>query len=195
MTSRRTLILLTAALLVPSSAACGGEDTTEAASITTVDEPTTTPSTTSAPETTTTTARDLTLTATASGCQAVGAAAVDEPAGLHLDLAEWSVTPTGAAPDGGRTSVEVTNLGAVGHEVVIVRGASSEELTIPEDSVDLDALPDGATVVGEIKAVAAGATCAATFDLPADDYVFLCNIAHADPGHVERGMLVDLTIA
>jgi len=188
----RTMLRTTTAILALSLAVGCGDDTSSTATA----EPGGRASTTAEPTTTTTSTMTTVLppTTTAGGCTAVDALAIDEPSQLHLDLAEWSVTPTGALPVGGRTSVEVTNVGAAGHEVVIVSGAQAADLTIPENSADLSTLPEGARVVGQINAVASGATCAATFDLAPGDYVLLCNIAHGDPGHIERGMVVDLTI-
>jgi hypothetical protein len=103
-----------------------------------------------------------------------------------------SLTPTAIAP-GKVTFVAVDN-GQATHELVLIKGATIDDLTIDEDGLDRDELPDGAAQVAEIEPIPPGQTCTGTFELSADDFVVLCNIVEGDTSHANEGMVTSLTV-
>ncbi len=114
---------------------------------------------------------------------------------LSVQLAEWSVTVDGSA-DSGDVSITADNVGAEAHELVIVKGLSISELEGFLDETGFvveDDLPEGA-FIGEIEEFAAGTSDDGTFNLPAGDYVFFCNIVEEeDDGSYESHFLEGMT--
>ena len=114
-------------------------------------------------------------------CEPVGDGGGTE---VVVTLDEFSVAAEPASVAAGAVTFDVRNDGEEPHELVVVRAASTSELTVVEGRVDEDALPAGA-FIGEVEAFAAGETCEGTFDLAAGTYVLFCNIAETEDGHLE----------
>jgi hypothetical protein len=90
-------------------------------------------------------------------------------------LVEWGIGADVRTLSSGRRTISAVNLGHEVHELVVVRATSARDLPAqPDGSVDEAALGD--TLVGEIADVPPGATRRKVFDLPAGDYVAICNI-------------------
>jgi hypothetical protein len=108
------------------------------------------------------------------------------------------VTPDAKTVDAGNVEFHTTNDGAEAHELVIVRGAKPDDLTIGTDGLDEDDLPDGAEVLGEIEPFnGKGTVCAATFALEPGDYTLLCNVVETsgdEEVHAKKGMVTGLTV-
>ncbi len=124
----------------------------------------------------------------------------DDDNSLSVQLAEWSVTVDGEA-SAGDVSISAENVGAEPHEVVIVKGLSPVELEdyLDETGFVVEAdLPDGA-FVGEIEEFDAGEEDDGTFNLPAGEYTFFCNIVEEEGGgwesHFLEGMYTSVTIS
>jgi hypothetical protein len=105
---------------------------------------------------------------------------------------EISLTPTTVAP--GKVTFVAVNNGQATHELVLVKGATIDDLTIDDNGLVRDALPDGAAQAGEIEPIPAGQTCTGTFELSADDFVVLCNIVEGGTSHANEGMVTSLTV-
>ena len=134
--------------------------------------------------------------AASEGCQVVGGVAGAGDTEIQVTLSEWAIVAD-AEVAAGTVTFETANEGEEPHEVVIVRGATPDELEIGDDGLDEEALPDGAEVVGEIEPFAGGETCTGTFELEAGDYALVCNIVddHGHGAHAAEGMVTGLTVS
>lgn len=141
---------------------------------------------------------------TSAGAGASGSAAsACEPVGdgggakVAVTLDEWSVTAVPTTAPAGKVTFDVRNGGAEPHELVVVRGVASDDLSVVDGKVDEAALPDGA-FIGEVEAFPAGETCSGTFELAAGSYTLFCNIVEEHEGqpesHFEEGMVTTLEV-
>lgn len=91
-------------------------------------------------------------------------------------LTEWSVKAPTNPIRAGNVMVAASNRGHETHELVIVHISSAAALPTKSDgSVDEDKIAES-DKVGEMADIAAGKTVTKAFDLPAGNYVALCNI-------------------
>jgi hypothetical protein len=95
----------------------------------------------------------------------------------------------------GTITLQVRNRGTKPHELVVVRGSTAEKLQLVNGTLDEDHLPAGASIVGRIEPLASDATCTVAFELPAADYVLLCNLVDGKEHHAGEGQVADLTVA
>jgi hypothetical protein len=115
------------------------------------------------------------LTAAACG-NSTTASRAPQPSADSFVLTEWSVTVPTNPIHAGSFNVTASNQGHETHELVIVRAANAAALpTKPDGSVDEDKIPES-DKVGEIAGVSAGKEVTKAFNLPAGNYVALCNI-------------------
>jgi uncharacterized cupredoxin-like copper-binding protein len=152
-------------------AACGSDDTDTDASATTAAGP---------PE-----------------CEILGGTEADAVAEVHVTLDEWKIE---AGPDtvaAGAVTFETTNVGEDDHELVLVKGAKPDQLSVTADGLDEAALPAGAEVLGEIEGFPGGEECEGTFELTAGDYALVCNIVEASEheAHAQLGMVTAFTVS
>ena len=106
------------------------------------------------------------------------------PPVVEVGLAEWHVSADPIFVSPGEITFNTSNEGGLPHELVVLRtdiGAGS--LPVSDAKVDLAAAGE---VIGEIETdmLPAGGSASATFNLPAGNYVLLCNV----PAHYEQGM-------
>lgn len=118
---------------------------------------------------------------------------------VAVDLDEWSVAAMPETVPAGEVELTASNVGEAPHEMAIVRRSAAGDLPTDEDgAVDEDALDEDA-VVGRVERLASGDEGAVTVDLPAGDYVLLCNLVHRDgqivESHYQFGMASDFTVA
>jgi hypothetical protein len=113
-----------------------------------------------------------------------------------VTLDEWKITPDTTTVAAGVIEFEAMNEGEDDHELVIVKGASPDQLTITEDGLDEEALPEGAEVLGEIEGFPGGEECAGHFELAAGDYSLVCNIVEEseNEAHAHDGMVTAFTV-
>ena len=130
------------------------------------------------------------------GCTVVGGVEGAGDETVAVTLSEWAIEAD-AEVAAGAVTFDATNEGAEPHELVLVRGATPDELEIGDEGLDEAALPDGAEVLGEIEPFAGGETCAGTFELEAGDYALVCNIVEASEheAHAAEGMVTGLTVS
>jgi hypothetical protein len=114
------------------------------------------------------------------------------------ELTEFAITLDQTSVAAGLVSFEFENVGAEPHEVAIFRdGDPTTYPTTGDGAADDAALADD--LIGEIEPFATGVTCAGTFDLPAGEYVLLCNIVEEEESgehesHFAEGMYTRLTV-
>jgi hypothetical protein len=135
-------------------------------------------------------------TAAETECEIVGGtdAVADTEVGVVLD--EWTIKADTDTVAAGNVTFEAVNEGEDDHELVLVKGAKPGDLTITEDGLDEEALPEGAEVLGEIEGFPAGDTCAGVFELTAGDYALVCNIVEESEheAHAMEGMVTAFTV-
>lgn len=128
-------------------------------------------------------------------CEPVGDGGGTE---VKVALDEWSVAAQPATVPAGKVTFDVENVGEEAHELVVVKAASTAELTVVEGKVDEEALPEGA-FIGEVEAFPADQSCEGTFDLEPGTYILFCNIVEEHEGapesHYEEGMVTTFTVA
>ena len=136
--------------------------------------------------------------AEAGECVLVGNTEDEAASEVHVALDEWSIAPDADSVAAGVVEFEAVNEGEHPHELVIVKGATPEELTIGPEGLDEEALPEGAEVLGEIEGFPGGQTCAGHFELAAGDYSLVCNIVEEHDGateaHATMGMVAPFTV-
>jgi hypothetical protein len=99
-----------------------------------------------------------------------------KPSADAFVLTEWSITAPTNTIHAGNVNVTASNRGHETHELVIVRANNAAGLpTKPDGSVDEDKIPE-TDKVGEFTDLAAGKNATKAFDLPAGNYIALCNI-------------------
>ena len=132
------------------------------------------------------------------GCTEVGAGRLED-AEVHVELDEWTVAPDADSVPAGAIKFEITNAGADEHELAIARAASAGALPLAEDdTVDIPALEDEGSFVGEVEAFPPGEECSGVFDLEPGDYVLFCNLIHEEEdgveNHFQEGMATELRV-
>ena len=106
---------------------------------------------------------------------------------VAVTLSEWDIVAEPATAAAGDVTFNVENVGAIPHEMVIIRTDLAEDaLTVVDGVVDLAELD----VVDEIEEFAGGTTESGTFALEAGNYVLICDI----PAHYGQGMHATLTV-
>jgi uncharacterized cupredoxin-like copper-binding protein len=130
-------------------------------------------------------------------CEIVGGTETDAVAEVQVTLEEWKITADTATVAAGAVRFETTNTGEDDHELVLVKGAKPEQLSITADGLDEEALPAGAEVLGEIEGFPGGETCEGTFELTAGDYALVCNIVEESEheAHAQLGMVTAFTVS
>lgn len=102
-------------------------------------------------------------------------------------LSEWAVTVDPATVPAGEVTFEVSNTGAIPHELAVVRTDLAADALPVADGVVNEAELD---VVGRVEEFAGGAESSGTFELEAGSYVLICNI----PAHYSQGMHAAFTV-
>ena len=118
---------------------------------------------------------------------------------VHVELDEWRVTPDVDSVDAGAIEFELTNAGEDEHEFAVTRADSADDLPLAEDdAVDIAALEEDGSFVGEVEAFPAGAECSGVFDLQPGRYVLFCNLIHEEEegveNHFQEGMATELVV-
>ena len=106
---------------------------------------------------------------------------------IPITLTEWALVTDSAVAPPGSAIFDVTNAGAIEHQLVIVRTPlAANALPVSGGTVDVARLE----VVGEIGTLARGDRDREAFLLQAGAHVLICNIA----GHYEAGMRLGFTV-
>lgn len=178
--------------------ACGGDDgdtaegtATTAAAAEGAAETTAAPATSAAPASS---AAPATSAASATSAAAPTTAAPATAAGpVAVSLKEWSLEAVTSLKAGPQT-FSVKNDGSFPHELAIIKGTYA---ALPQSSigtVEEDQLAAGA-LIGRSDRINAGQTVEVKFDLPAGQYVLLCNISVGPNSHAGKGQRLDITVA
>jgi hypothetical protein len=125
----------------------------------------------------------------------------DGGADVTATLTEFSVTPEPASVDAGSVTIKADNVGALTHELVLVRAADAADLPTDNDgAVDEEAFETaGVEAIGEVEDVESGTSKDLTADLEAGTYVVFCNVVETDPeaaveSHFAEGMVATLVV-
>ena len=115
---------------------------------------------------------------------------------VNATLSDFKIEVDPTTVASGPVQLQGTNRGTHPHEIVVVKGVTSNALPTEADgSVDEDKLPAGAKV-GELEAFGPGQACGAGFDLTAGTYTLFCNVTGTSEGnHFKNGMVTTLTVA
>jgi hypothetical protein len=135
-------------------------------------------------------------TAAETECEIVGGTDAVADTDVAVVLDEWTIKADTTTVAAGNVAFEAVNEGEDDHELVLVKGATPGDLTITEDGLDEEALPEGAEVLGEIEGFPGGDTCAGVFELTAGDYALVCNIVEEaeHEAHAKEGMVAAFTV-
>lgn len=115
----------------------------------------------------------------------------EEPA-VNINVNEWTITTDISSVPAGETLYVATNSGTIPHEVVYLRTDRPVDDLPIDDNDKVNRFAEGIEDLGVIRTddLVPGATVRKLFDLPAGNYVLICNI----PGHYRAGMFVAFTI-
>ena len=126
-----------------------------------------------------------TSTSTSSSSAAAGTDVTVTVGETDVQHMYMNVDPTSVAA--GTVTFTVTNEGVKKHEFVVLQtDANPDKLTVEGDEV----VEDDYDSPGEIGDLPAGATDTLTLDLPAGNYVLICNLK----GHYRMGMYAPFTV-
>ena len=148
-----------------------------------------------APETLVTPAApETTVAAPAAAETTVAGAAAPAAVGTAYTMKEWAVEGP-ATLKAGKVSLTITNNGNFPHQFKVIKGKYAD---LPKGadggSIAEDKLPAGA-LVGQLDKFEGGQTMTLALDLPAGDYVFLCNLGAGPNSHAGKGQHTDVTVA
>lgn len=178
-------------------AACGDDDTKgPAATSPAVTTPAaTTPATTPAPTTPAPTTPAATMPAP-TGPQATtpGAAGSTAAGAVDIELDEFTIEESGTIA-AGEVTFNVKNVGQRTHEFAVFKGTDYAQLPHqPNGAVDETAL-GAANIVGRTDKLDSGETASITLNLPAGQYVLICNLGAGPNSHAAKGQHVAITVA
>lgn len=182
-------IALFAAALPLTIVACGDDKPSPATSPATI--PVTTPATT--PVTSPATSPATTpATVAATTPVATSATTAGDSSAVGISLDEYTIEVNGTIPVG-EVTFNVVNDGNNRHEFAVFKGTSYDELPhLSNGAVDEKAL-GAANILGKTDILTSGQTATLTVDLPAGQYVLLCNVG-GPRGHAARGQVLSVTV-
>ena len=89
----------------------------------------------------------------------------------------------------GSVTLTVRNLGAIDHELVVLRSTrAADDLPVDDSEVQVDAR--GIREIGATKTIQAGGETTLTLRLQGGRYALICNV----PGHYQSGMYTALRV-
>ncbi|MEX2159051.1 MAG: hypothetical protein WEB04_06565, partial [Dehalococcoidia bacterium] len=115
---------------------------------------------------------------------------------VEVSLLEYTVTPDADSATVGDITFNVSNLGGVVHEFVVVQtDLAAEDLPTAADG-SFDEAGAGVEVVDEIEDIAVGDEPTLTVSLDAGNYLLLCNIVEETTAisHFAEGMHTPFTV-
>lgn len=122
------------------------------------------------------------------------------PTTIPVDLAEYTIQPAVAEVAAGPVTFDARNIGPNDpHELVVVRTDLAGDALPTGADGRFDEAAAGVEIVGKIGELSVGAEGSATFDLPAGDYVLVCNVVEVEgdeevESHYAEGMFTALTV-
>jgi uncharacterized cupredoxin-like copper-binding protein len=121
------------------------------------------------------------------------AAAAPAAGGLAYELKEWSLSGS-ATLTAGKSDLKVTNAGKFPHEFRVLKGTYE---TLPKNdlgTVQTSGLPADAQL-GLVEKIEPGTDATLSVDLPAGQYLFVCNIEFGPNSHAGKGQVLNVTVA
>jgi hypothetical protein len=117
---------------------------------------------------------------------------------VDVVLDEWRVSPEETSMETGAVEFELTNVGEDEHELAVTEGTIDDLPLAEDDTVDIPALEEDGSFVGEVEAFPAGAECTGVFDLEPGRYVLFCNLVHEEAegveNHFQEGMATEIVV-
>jgi uncharacterized cupredoxin-like copper-binding protein len=108
---------------------------------------------------------------------------------VRVTMDEFSVAANPTSTASGQITFNLSNEGAVVHELVLIR-TEIEADALPIASGAVDETSAALEVIDKIQNVAGGGSGNVTAGMPAGNYVLICNV----PGHYNAGMHAPLTV-
>jgi uncharacterized cupredoxin-like copper-binding protein len=138
-------------------------------------------------------AAETVATETAAPSAETQAAAAPAEGGLSYALKEWSLegSPTLTA---GKSDLKITNAGKFPHEFRILKGTYEALPKNDLGTVQTAGLPADAQL-GLVEKIEPGKDAALSVDLPAGQYLFVCNIEFGPNSHAGKGQVLNVTVA
>jgi uncharacterized cupredoxin-like copper-binding protein len=104
---------------------------------------------------------------------------------IRATLSDSAIELDQSSVPSGTISISVTNEGSMVHEIEVFAGDQTD-LPVTQAVADTSSLD----LVDEIEDIVPGTSVTIDLDLPAGEYVILCNL----PGHYQMGMVTRLTV-
>jgi len=104
---------------------------------------------------------------------------------IDTTLNNTSIDLSVSTVEAGTVTFAVTNEGDQVHEIEVFAG-SNTVLPVDKNVANVS----GLTLIDEIEDILPGGNVRLTLDLPAGDYIVICNL----PGHYEMGMVTKLVV-
>ncbi|MGD2060444.1 MAG: cupredoxin domain-containing protein [Acidimicrobiia bacterium] len=104
---------------------------------------------------------------------------------IRATLSDSAIELDQSSVPSGTISISVTNEGSMVHEIEVFAGDQTD-LPVTQGVADTSSLD----LVDEIEDIVPGTSVTLDLDLPAGEYVILCNL----PGHYQMGMVTRLTV-
>ena len=126
----------------------------------------------------------LALAASGAAAASTGSTRPDRVPTLRADIAEWSIVPSTGSIHSGRVRIDVRNLGAFAHQVVLVRtGSFGERLPLSGNRARV-------RPIAETTLVRAGGRASIVATLRPGSYLLLDNL----PWHYWKGTSVAFSV-
>lgn len=105
---------------------------------------------------------------------------------LHVDLSEWTVTPSVTRLAAGTLRISATNTGARAHDLVVIKVSDPKAaLPVKDDTVDETKV----AIIDRFREFKSGEK-EKSITLEPGEYLLICNIA----GHYEQGMSTAISV-
>lgn len=112
---------------------------------------------------------------------------------VDVVIKEYTVEPNPASVPAGEVTFNVTNEGALDHEMLVIKTDLSAK-KLPRNPKEPERVDEdskaGMETIGEVEAIKPGKSSSKSFDLKAGKYVLLCNIT----GHYTSGQYTDFEV-
>ncbi len=122
-----------------------------------------------------------------------GSAGATKAAAVDVELDEFTIKESGTIA-AGEVTFNVKNVGQRTHEFAVFKGTDYAQLPHQSNgAVDETAL-GAANIVGRTDKLGSGETASITLNLPAGQYVLICNLGAGPNSHAAKGQHLAITV-